>query len=343
MSFQIQVLILILVILFSLTVTRIDLDQTFSQIQADSDFNQQSKTLGLENLVNQEQSKDLFNLSYQAMTLKTINNQPQFKEKEIKIKKAPIRNWEILDPEINAAAVLIESLDDGFPFFYQQIYQSWPIASLTKLLTAVVVIEDIGINKKIEITPEIIITEGSSGNFQIGEIYTALDLLKIMIITSSNDAAAAFESFYGKEAFINRLNEKAKELKMTQTKIVDASGLSSENKSTASDIAKLLRYIVERHPDILNWSRLPSILVQPISKSGMIYTLESRNLQNINPLVEERSFLGGKTGTSPKAKENLAAIFSFNNQRLLFIILGSNNRVKDTKDLLNWVDKAYYY
>jgi len=341
MSFQIQVLLLILVILFSLAVTKVDLNQ--SQLLS------QTKAENLETISNstssviQKQKFDSFNLSYQAMALKTISSKQPLEFSETEVKKAPIRNWEVLDPEINAASVLIESLDDGFPFFYQQVYQPWPMASLTKLLTAVVVIEDIGINKKIEITPEVIATEGNSGNFQVGEIYTALDLLKIMIITSSNDAAAAFENYYGKEALVNRLNEKAKELRMTQTKIVDASGLSSENKSTAADIAKLLRYIVEKHPDILNWSRLPTLLVQPISKSGMIYALESRTLQNINPFVEDKNFFGGKTGTSPSAKQNLAAIFTFNNQRLIFIILGSDNRVKETENLLNWVGKAYHY
>lgn len=272
------------------------------------------------------------NLSFQAAALKTVP--PPAK---VEVKKTPVRNWEVLDPKVNAAAVLVESLDDGFPFFYYQTYKSWPLASLTKLLTAVVVLEDIGANKKIEITEAVVATEGNGGGFHAGEVYTALDVLKIMIITSSNDAAAAFENYYGQETLVSRLNEKAKELKMLQTKIYDAAGLADENVSSATDISRLMKYIAEKHPEILNWSRLPSILVQPINK------VESHDLRNVNPLVENKNFWGGKTGTSPAAKENLAALFSFNNQRLIIVILGSQNRFNEIDDLLNWVAKAYKF
>lgn len=320
MKTHFQVLVLIAVILVSVLITRIDFDGRPSRTD-------------LPAVTSASNAKPAPNLAFQAATLKV----PISVIGEVKVKEAPVRNWSVLDPKVVAEAVLIESLDDRFPFFYFQTYKLWPMASLTKLLTAVVVLEEIGANKKIEVTKEVIATEGNGGNFQPGEVYTALDLLKIMVITSSNDAAAAFENYYGREAFVNKLNEKAAELKMLQTRVADASGLADENVSSATDLGKLVTYILERHPEILNWSRLPSLLVQPIN------SVESRQLTNINPLVENKDFWGGKTGTSQAAGENLVAVFSRHNQRLLIVILGSRNRFQEIESLLAWVGQAYQF
>ncbi|MFA6365410.1 MAG: serine hydrolase [Candidatus Paceibacterota bacterium] len=252
--------------------------------------------------------------------------------------KVPKRKWDVLDPKVNAEAVAIQSLDSNFPFFNYQTYKTWPMASLTKLLTAIVVAEEIGMKKKIPVSQTAIDTEGTAGDFKSGEVYTAEDLVKIMLLTSSNDAAAAFEEYGGgKEQFIHLLNTKAEKLGMTQTIVHDASGLSDLNQSSASDLIRLARYLVEKHPDIISWTRLQSFLVQPIN-SGEVHTIS-----NINALVVEKNYLGGKTGTSPEARENLLAFFSFGNERVVFIILGSTNRAEESKSLLNWVANAYIF
>lgn len=327
MSTQLQVMALIVIVILSVTLTSGE-DYDDAKINKISGPSTNAAILS--------QTAKTFkspNLSFQPATLKIPETPPQ----KITTKNSPVRDWEVLDPAVNAQAVLIESLDDNFPLFYYQTYQPWPIASLTKLLTAVVVLEEIGANKKIEITPEAIAAEGNGADFGPGEIYTALDLIKIMLITSSNDAAVAFENYYGKEALVAKLNEKAAELQMLQTKIFDAAGLADENISTATDIAKLMKYILKRQPEILNWSRLPSLLVQPINK------VDSHNLKNINPLADNKDFWGGKTGTSAAAKENLAAILSFQNQRILLILLGSQKRYEETAELLKWVGRAYQF
>lgn len=268
------------------------------------------------------------NLSYQTAALVNSSN-------DFRLRKAPVRNWSVLDPSVQTAAVLIESVEDNFPFFYYQTYRSWPTASLIKLLTAAVVIEQIGLNKKIPITEEVVATEGDGGSLQAGEIYTAQDLLKIMIVASSNDAAAAFEVYYGREALVQALRNKASELKMFQTRIFDASGLADENVSTAADLVRLIRYLLAKQPQILEWSRLPNLLVQPIND------VTSRNLKNVNPLAEDSRFLGGKTGTSVKAGQNLMAVLSLDNKPVIVILLGSRDRLKDVEDLAVWLKKAY--
>ena len=249
--------------------------------------------------------------------------------------RGPSRRWEVLDPKIGAESVLVQSLDDQFPFFHFNTYKTWPLASLTKLLTAVVVLEDIGADKKIPIDAAAVATEGEAGNLKSGEVYTALDLLKIMLLTSSNDASAAFENYLGKEEFVRRLNKKAAAIGMTQTIFHDASGLSDLNVGTASDMLRLARYILEREPEIFNWTRLSNFLVQPIND------VRVQTISNINNLSARSDFLGGKTGTSEEAGENLLSLFSFKDYRLVAIILGSPDRLRETDSLLRWVNQAY--
>lgn len=254
------------------------------------------------------------------------------------LKQFPRRKWEVLDPAVDAEAVMIQSLDSQFPFFNLQTYKQWPIASISKLITATVVAEDIGYSKRIPVTATAIATEGLAGDFTSGEVYKADDLVKIMLLTSSNDAATAFEeSVGGRTQFVELLKKKLETIGMTQTTMADASGLSGENRSTANDLVKLSKYLMAHHPELIEWTRLQSYMVQPVNDT------KSRTVYNIDAFVTETRFMGGKTGTSPEARENLLAFFSFGGERLAFIILGSHDRKGETEKLLNWVRTAYIF
>ncbi len=249
----------------------------------------------------------------------------------------PVRNWNVLDPQVAAQAMIVQSLDDGFPYFRYRMDTPWPLASLTKLLTSVVVVEQIGLNQKIPISKAAVDTEGAAGDLWPGEEYAARDLLKIMLMASSNDAAAAFEEYIGKDKFLHLAREKERGIGMTGTRIYDASGLDDSNTTTARDMFLLLKYLVAHHPDILSWTRLTSLIVQPLN------TDRSHIVSNIDALSSRPDFLGGKTGTSPKAQENFAGIFSFHNARTALVILGTPDRVKETDNMLKWINSAYTF
>ena len=203
-------------------------------------------------------------------------------------------------------------------------------------MTAVIVLEDIGGREKIIVTERAVNAEGSSGGLREGEQYRVEDLVKILLIASSNDAAITFEDHVGGvHEFIRLMNKKAGELGMSRSIFNDASGLSDLNLSTASDILRLIRYVLEEHPNILTWTRMPSFLVQPLN------SVDSRIIYNVNPIASRSDFLGGKTGTSQAALQNLVSLFSYKGKRMVMVILGSWNRVKDAEDLLGWIDRAY--
>ena len=250
--------------------------------------------------------------------------------------RLPERKWEVLDPAVAAQGVLIQSLDEEFPFFRYRTREAWPAASLTKLLTSVVVLESYGDQRKIPISDSAMRTEGVAGGLKSGEVYLSGDLLKVMLLTSSNRAAAAFEEFAGGKAEMARLlNKKALEIGMRETILHDASGLSDLNVTSAEDMYLLTKYIYEKHPEILNWTRLNNYLVQPTN------TVEFRTVVNIHPFIDDKTFLGGKTGTSEAAGQNLVSIFSYKKMRIAVVILGSPDRVKEVGAFLAWIEQAY--
>ncbi len=318
MNIRWQTLILILLILASFSLTKINIPF------ANESYFESDKQI-------KENTASNFSIENQKAQL-------LLQEKTNLVRKSPVRKWNILDPKVQAKTVLIQSLDDHFPFFHYNTYQTWPLASLSKLFTAAIVLESVGKNKKIQITERAQNIEGTAGGIKAGEIYTSEDLLKIMLLTSSNDAAAAFEDYLGgNEAFLKLVNKKNDELEMEQTILYDGSGLSDLNESSASDMLKLTKYILEKEPEIFSWTRLNNFIAQPLNETT------SRTINNINPLVNNGEFFGGKTGTSQAAGENLIAIFSLQDYRVAVIILGSPNRLKETENLLNWVRQAYEF
>lgn len=250
--------------------------------------------------------------------------------------RGPSRDWNVLDPNVDAAAALMYSLDDDTVLLGVRTYAFWPMASLTKLLTAIVAAEDIGYHKRITITPTATAAEGNAPLFHPNEEFTARDLARIMVMTSSNAAATAFEEHVGgRDEMLKLLRAAAARVGMSQTALVDASGLGSANETSASDMVKLLKYLAVARPEILEWTRRPSFLFQPMNDPA------SRTATNIVPFVGDPRFLGGKTGTLPAARENFAGIFSLEGRRVAIVVLGSNNRVREVNELLAWAARAY--
>ena len=314
MSFKWQSLILIVLILISLTITQLNGSEASEAANKPQN--------------NQETATSTGFLNFESSV--TSSFEP--------VKNIPVRKWDVLDPEITADVTMIHSIDDSAPLYYSNIHEPHVLASLTKLLTAVIVFEDIGLNKKIPITEEIVATQGFAANLKSGEVYISRDLIKLMLLTSSNDSAAAFEDYLGgQESFITLVNRKMEQIGMTETVLYDGSGLNDFNKGTASDILLLSRYILENHPQIFTWTRSYEVLIQPINSTN------SRTEYNINSLIDQRNYLGGKTGTSPAAGENITTVFNVNGKRILIILMGSQDRDEDIKELINWIQEAYNF
>ena len=266
----------------------------------------------------------------------------------------PIRDWEVPNKEIEAKAALValvtcekSGVSKKEPLkpiqsrilFQKNSYQTLPIASLTKLMTAMVVLDNVSTEKKVVVSEKAISTHGEMGNLQLNEEIKVKDLLEALLIESSNDAAVALaekvEESTGSD-FIVLMNNKANELGLKKTKFVGPAGLDKDNMSSAKDLHLLMRYA-------FNYSLIWDILKTPIKLKYNQNGYPSHRWINTNKLLSQiPEIIGGKTGYTHEAKECFVVALKKQPQKyLIFIILGSDARFYETKELINWIDEAY--
>ena len=235
----------------------------------------------------------------------------------------------------NATLYLVSDLLRTDNIVEQNAQKRWPLASLTKLMTAAVVSENIPLGTPITISQTAEAMEGEGGGLKSGEAYSAEDLLKALFLVSSNDAAKALAEFYGEEKFINAMNGKAQELGLTNTFFKETTGLSTINQSTPNDLKTLARFIYTKHPKLFTYSQN---VAMPITE---LTTHTTRIQRNINLFANRSDFLGGKTGFIEESGENLISLFSRSGQPILIIVMDANDRFKETEVLLRAFDAAY--
>jgi len=214
-------------------------------------------------------------------------------------------------------------------------------ASLSKLMTSVIVLDNFSLDEEIIISPYVISVEGEEGGLVVNEKIKVGDLLKVLLISSSNDAAIAFEEALEKRdgSFVGLMNQKAREFKLFNSAFFDASGLDRKGNFTSiEDLFKLSREIYKNYPYIGEITRKEEDIVYSIDKKII------HNLENTNILVGQISNLwGGKTGSTPEAKDCLLTIYEFpfpdKNDKMVIaiIVLNSSDRFGDTIKLYDWV------
>ena len=146
-------------------------------------------------------------------------------------------------PNIGAKYFLVGDLETKQVIFSRGENESVPIASVTKLMTAVIADEKIGLEKDIVVSRRAVSYTGEQGNLRVGERYSVENILYPLLLESSNDAAEAISEFEDRDLFIEDMNKKAELLKMEKTSYSDPSGLSSKNVSSPADLLTLANYI----------------------------------------------------------------------------------------------------
>ncbi|MBZ9569445.1 D-alanyl-D-alanine carboxypeptidase [Patescibacteria group bacterium] len=218
--------------------------------------------------------------------------------------------------------------------FEKEIEKVLPIASLAKLMTANVVLEYYpDLSQTIEISQEAVFQTEDFGDLKIGERLSVKDLLYIMLIESSNDAAFALTEIIGEEGFVGLMNLEAKFLGMENSYSVDSTGISSENRSSVKDLIILTKHLLERP---LIWEILGEPEFDLYGPDGVFH----HKLLNTNELLGEiPQTVGGKTGFLPEAKGCFLLVLKApkNKGFLINVILGSENKFEEMKKLINSV------
>ncbi len=255
-----------------------------------------------------------------------VSRQIEILQQEIRVLKALISNFN-LRQEISADSYIAVDLSDNSTVLEKNSAKSYPIASVTKLMNAVVASENIPMSQTITLTDQMLTPFGYSPCIFTGLKISADNLLRSALTQSVNDAAEALSYFVGNEKFIGLMNQKAKELGMQDTVYYDTTGLNPANHSTAKDLSKLIAYVNQKHPELLSITKDNDFWL-PDSKGNF---LKFENENNFYYLPE---FVGGKTGYLPEAKQTMASVFQLNGKSFGIIVLHSANRMADIFNII---------
>lgn len=246
----------------------------------------------------------------------------------------PKRNWSVPFLELQAQAALAIKADGSRVYFNKNIEMQRPVASLTKLMTAVIVLENYDLEKVIEIPSSAIKREGATGDLRPGESMTIRSLLNIMLIDSSNDAAFALAK--QKPDFISLMNKKVGELGLKNTHFANSDGLDAQsNYSSALDIEKIFSYLINTYPEAFEILKTKNMVV--FSADGKF----EHRLENTNELLGKTDdVVAGKTGYTDKAGESLILL---TNNNVITVVLGSPDRFGESEKLIQWLKEAYIW
>jgi hypothetical protein len=254
------------------------------------------------------------------------------------------KSYAIFGIEKKTTASLIGDANSGALFIAENIDEALPIASISKLMTFLLVKEKIAEGKfKLEDKVKVSVTasseEGSSLDLKAGEEISVKDLLDGLMIVSGNDAAVALAELVGEteSKFVTMMNDKASELGLKNATFINASGLTKngqDNKMSTRDIFTLSKTIIEKYPEVLEYAKT-TVLEQP-----------SRNFKKEStiPLVGEVEGVDGlKTGHTDEAGYCLVSTMKIKKGesefRIISVLMGAKtkaDRAQYMKDMLNY-------
>lgn len=240
--------------------------------------------------------------------------------------------------ELRSNAALVMDAQTGEILFEKNAHTVLPIASITKLMTALVVIDaQLPLNELITIdTADLDTEKGTHSRLAFGTVLTRREALLLALMSSENRAASALGRHYpgGLAAFVTAMNARARLIGMTETEYVDANGLSPRNRSSAHDLARLVRVAYD-YP-----------LIRELSTS-QDYTIDvngrQQEFRNTNGLVRSANWQIGlqKTGYISEAGRCLVMHATIEQRAVVMVLLdswGKYSRIGDANRIRDWVE-----
>lgn len=222
------------------------------------------------------------------------------------------------EPEVTSPAAVLISLDSGQTLYERNAHKRMRMASTTKIMTAVLVLEKMDLKERVKVSTKAASTYEPKAWVRAGDVLTVDELLYALLVRSANAAAVALaEACSGSvETFVAEMNRKAAELGMRDTQFANPHGLDDDaHYSTAADMAVLGRYAMEDE----RFRRYVSTRTYELALPGRSPLL----LSNTNKLVHEYPWVTGvKTGSTPKAEQCLVAAGRRDQVEVLSVVLG---------------------
>jgi serine-type D-Ala-D-Ala carboxypeptidase (penicillin-binding protein 5/6) len=257
----------------------------------------------------------------------------------LQIDQVPTKEKNSSRPDIKAKAAILIDANSGIVLYEKNSHKSLPMASLTKIMTAILILESHELDEVVTIEESYLSTPGVKIWLQKGERIKIRDLLIGLLVRSGGDAALALADYHSGsvEAFVKSMNEKAAILNLQHTQFKNPIGLDQDaHYASAYDLAMLSKYAM-RKPDFRWIVHLPEAEV--FSVDGNI----SHSFKSTNKLLGSYlNILGVKTGTTDAAGESVINLAR--NQKgneVIAIVLNSPNRFQENKSLIDWGFRSY--
>lgn len=240
--------------------------------------------------------------------------------------------------KVNAESFIAADVDTGEIIMEKNADMLLPMASVTKLMTAIVAHENIDVRHVAVVSKNSFDTYGSEGGLAAGEKIFVGDLIYPLLMESSNDAAEVLADDFGREAFMALLNGKAEEFGMINTSYEDPSGLSPGNVTTSRDLLHLALELRKDYPELLDVTRVKE------------YAIGSHTWENKNKFLSYPNFLGGKNGFINESKQTTVSFFKVNfrgddpesdasEHTVALIILKTADRDDDASNILSYISR----
>ncbi|MES3040298.1 MAG: D-alanyl-D-alanine endopeptidase [Pseudomonadota bacterium] len=253
---------------------------------------------------------------------------------------AEIRNSLDLPLDIQSRAALITNAKTGEMLYGKNYNQTMPIASITKLMTAMVVLDaGLDMNDPVTVTQDDVDKlRMTHSRLSVGTTLTRADMMLIALMASENRAAASLARSYpgGTQAAIAAMNRKAAKLGMSHTRFHDGTGLSGDNTSTPGDLAKMVQ-AAYRYADIRAFSTTPQYQVH--SRGHLL------QYKNTNLLVKEPDWDIGvsKTGFINEAGRCLVMLARIRDEPVIIVLMdswGKHTRIGDANRVKQWLERV---
>lgn len=242
--------------------------------------------------------------------------------------------FNVLAYNTSASKSVLMDMDSGRVIYGKNVHKTQSVASISKVMTAIIAIENKNVNKKVTIGDEILKAYGSGIYIQIGEKMKLEDLLYGLMLRSGNDAALAIASYVGGNTtnFVKLMNDKAIEIGMKETTFNNPSGLDEEkgNISSAYDMGKLMSYAMKNK----EFRKIVSTKEYTVKTNKNVYKWKNKN----KLLFTYKYITGGKTGFTKIAKRTLITSASKDNLNLTVVTLNDGN---DWEDHVNLYEEAF--
>lgn len=237
-----------------------------------------------------------------------------------------------IEPVLNSKAYLVADRDTGEIILEKNADTIYPLASVSKLMTAVIAREEMDLQTVAIVSRDASNAYGAQGSLGVGEKIRLTDLLFPLLMESSNDAAEVFADQYGHAKFMEAMNKKAASLGMNDTYYGDPSGLDPQNTSTPHDLLKLARYIYKTDPQVFDMTRVKQ------------FSIKNHTWYNRNELLPLAGYTGGKNGYIDQSLQTTVSMFDVDlakggMRNVIVVILKSPTKKNDTVKLLNYLRK----